>query len=117
MASRSFEPGEIVRVPFPYTDRSTRQRRPALIVSDRRLGNPGSLVWVLMITALENAGWPGDLPISEPRPQTGLPIPSVIRTAKIASVDAGDLDSLGHVSSPTLDAVRRELKQTLGLGP
>ena len=29
----SFEQGDIVRVPFPYTDRSTRQWRPALVVS------------------------------------------------------------------------------------
>ncbi len=29
----SFEQGDIVRVPFPYTDRSTRQHRPALVVS------------------------------------------------------------------------------------
>lgn len=28
-----FEQGDIVRVPFPYTDRDTRQRRPALVVS------------------------------------------------------------------------------------
>lgn len=69
-----------------------------------------------MITALENAGWPGDLEIFEPRQQTGLPIPSVIRTAKIASVEAGELESLGFVSSPTFEAVRLTLKETLGLG-
>jgi hypothetical protein len=28
-----FEPWDIVRVPFPYTDRPVRQRRPALIVA------------------------------------------------------------------------------------
>lgn len=28
-----FKPGDVVEVPFPYTDRPTRQRRPALIVS------------------------------------------------------------------------------------
>jgi hypothetical protein len=30
---RNFERGDVVRVPFPYTDRPTRQHRPALVVS------------------------------------------------------------------------------------
>ena len=46
-----FEQGDIVRVPFPYTDRSTRQRRPALVISAGGLGEDRRLIWVAMITS------------------------------------------------------------------
>jgi len=39
----SFERGDVVRVPFPYTDRATRQRRPALVVSCGGIGEARAL--------------------------------------------------------------------------
>jgi len=62
----AFSQGDVVKVPFPYTDRSTRQSRPALVVSTPSLENAHGLLWVLMITSAENRGWPGDLAITNP---------------------------------------------------
>ena len=59
---RSFKQGDVIRVPFPYTDRSTRQHRPALVVSKGAIGDGESLLWVAMITSAENRAWPGDVP-------------------------------------------------------
>lgn len=56
----SFEQGDVVRVRFPYTDRETRQRRPALVVSRGGLGDRSALLWVVMITSAANRPWPGD---------------------------------------------------------
>jgi mRNA interferase MazF len=42
-----------------------------------------------MITSAENRGWAGDVPVSD-LALAGLPAPSVIRTAKIATIDAVD---------------------------
>lgn len=53
-----FEPGDVVRVPFPYTDRNTRQHRPALVVSQGGVGEEQALLWVVMITSAENRPWP-----------------------------------------------------------
>lgn len=114
MDTGTFEAGDIVRVAFPYTDRSIRQMRPALIVSDGAIGATGALLWVLMITSAENAAWPGDVPIGEPRPATGLPIPSVVRTAKIATVEARDVEWIGRVSHATLASVRLAIGTALG---
>ena len=80
-----FKRGDVVRVPFPYTDRATRQSCPALVVSSAALEDQHELLWVLMITSAENRGWPGDVLI-ENLEGTGLPVPSVIRTAKIATI-------------------------------
>ena len=50
----SFKAGDVIKVPFPYTDRSARQRRPALVVSAPSIEGEHGLLWVLMITSAEN---------------------------------------------------------------
>jgi mRNA interferase MazF len=106
-----FSQGDVVKVPFPYTDRSTRQSRPALVVSTG-LEDEHKLLWVLMITSAENRGWPGDVAITS-LAAAGLPAPSVIRAAKIATINASDATRLGKVSAAQLrrviDRVRREI--------
>ena len=107
-----FEQGDVVKVPFPYTDRSTRQSRPALVVSTGPLEDNHRLVWVVMITSAENRGWSGDVSITG-LALAGLPVPSVIRTAKIATIDAADAKKLGNISAAclrkVLDAIGRDL--------
>ena len=104
----SFERGDIVKVPFPYTHRSTRQSRPALVVSSGELEDRHGLLWVLMITSAENRGWPGDVALTQ-LGGTGLPVASVIRTAKIATIEAGDATRLGGVSAAVMRRVKRRL--------
>lgn len=100
-------PGAIVRVPFPYTDAEARQHRPALVIATVA-GQDAFLLWVVMVTAAANRPWPGDVPIAD-HTAAGLPIPSVIRTAKIATLDAHRAEPRGRVSPETLAAVRREI--------
>jgi mRNA interferase MazF len=94
----TFETWDIVKVPFPYTDRPVRQRRPALVIAAGDLLSANGLLWVAMITSAENRGWEGDVEIMTPH-DAGLPAPSVIRTAKIACIDGRDAERLGSLSS------------------
>ena len=94
-----FDAFDIVVVPFPYADRLAEKRRPALVISNRRLA-PFGLVWVAMITSADNAPWSCDVTIVD-LARAGLPAPSVVRTAKIACIEparierrAGRLDKL-----------------------
>ncbi len=84
---------DVVRVPFPYTDRPVTQRRPALVVA---IPNE-ALAWVLMITSAANRGWQGDVDVTD-LAAAGLPVPSVVRTAKIATVEMRDLLPLGALA-------------------
>jgi len=102
----------VVKVPFPYTDKATRQRRPALVVSAAQLAEAHGLVWVLMITSAENRAWAGDVPVTA-LPRAGLPVASVIRTAKIATIEARDTEPLGEVTPAVLASVRRQLAQQM----
>src|SRR5690554_1252769 len=83
----SFNQGDVIKVPFPYTDQPARQNRPALVVSTGNLETAHSLLWVLMITSAENRSWPGDVAVAK-LTMAGLPVASVIRTAKIATIEA-----------------------------
>ena len=111
----SFRRGDVIKVPFPYTDHSTRQSRPALVVSAGGIEDAHGLLWVVMITSAENRGWPGDVPVTN-LAASGLPVPSVIRTAKIATIEASDAAKLGKVSSALFRQVARRLGQELGFG-
>ena len=109
----TFEPGDVIKVPFPYTDRATRQSRPALVVSTSRLQDLHGLLWVVMITSAANRGWPDDVPIANLK-MAGLPVPSLIRSVKIATIEASDASKLGRVSAAQLRLVKRTLVHGLG---
>jgi mRNA interferase MazF len=108
----SFEQGDVVKVPFPYTDRATRQFRPALVVSAPRLENRYGLIWVVMITSAENRGWPDDLPVTR-LADAGLPAPSVIRPAKIATIEAVQASRIGRISADLRRQVLVRTRQML----
>ena len=103
---------DIVKVPFPYTDRPVRQYRPGLVVAIPAIGDRPALLWVLMITSAENRGWPGDVPLSD-LVRAGLPVASVIRTEKIAAIDAKDVPVIGKLGEPDIALVKECLRRHL----
>ncbi|MBU2840655.1 type II toxin-antitoxin system PemK/MazF family toxin [Acidithiobacillus thiooxidans] len=121
----SCEAWDVVRLPFPYTNRPVHQYRPALVIAiNNGIGAP-RLLWVLMITSAENKGWPGDVEIAD-HAGVGLPVASVVRTAKIATVEMDMAERIGRLAMPdrrrVIDAVRDCLSvagfvMTKGAGP
>ena len=111
----SFEQGDIVRVPFPYTDRATRQHRPALVVSRGGLGENGRLIWVAMITSAENRLWADDVPFAETYTEAGLPAPSLIRPCKLATIESGHAEKIGRANENLLEKVIAYLQRSIGL--
>lgn len=109
----TFEPGDLIKVPFPYTDRPVRQRRPAFVVSSGDLEKKHGLLWVLMITSAENKRWPSDVEIPN-HGAAGLPAPSVVRTAKIATIEARDAELLGRTSADVAEAVLGAARSRVG---
>ena len=109
-----FSQWDIVKVPFPYTDKTTTKRRPALVVSNDELRESNGLVWVVMITSAKNAKWAGDIEIEDYR-ACGLPAPSIIRPCKIATIDAGlVLGRLGKLSKKESRAVCKVFNEITG---
>jgi mRNA interferase MazF len=103
---------DVVVVPFPYSDRLAEKRRPALVISGRKLA-AFDLLWVAMITSANNEPWSCDVPIAELN-RAGLPAPSVVRPAKIASIElARVLRRAGRLDTKTSRAVTEQLRKFL----
>jgi mRNA interferase MazF len=67
-----------------------------------------------MITSAENRGWSGDVPVGN-LAEAGLPAPSVVRTAKIATIEVVDASKLGRVSRTALKAIMSRVGDELGI--
>nr|WP_302480181.1 type II toxin-antitoxin system PemK/MazF family toxin [Sphingomonas bacterium] len=106
--------GDVVRVPFPFVERTRLRARPALIVSGP-VGPDGALLWSLMITSARRGRWPGDIAIGGDHARYGLPVPCFIRTAKIAALEASAIERrLGQLPADLSDEVKREIRDALG---
>ena len=111
--SARFDAFDVVVVPFPYADRLAEKRRPALVVSNRKLAAHG-LIWLAMITSADNAPWPSDVTIADLN-RAGLPAPSVVRPAKIACIEPGRIDRrIGHLDKTEARQVAQRLRGFLG---
>ena len=103
---------DVVRVPFPYTDRPVRQHRPALVIAaPASNGRPG-LLWVLMITSAANRGWVSDVMISD-CVMAGLPVPALVRTAKVATIERRDAQKVGCLHNEDRVKVAAQLRRFL----
>jgi mRNA interferase MazF len=109
----TFRSGDLIKVPFPYTDRSTRQRRPAFVASAGELQDRHGLLWVVMVTSAENRAWPDDIVVSD-HVRAGLPAPSLVRCAKMATIEARDAEPLGRASDDDVARVLARLRTRLG---
>jgi mRNA interferase MazF len=70
----SFKPWDVVKVPYPNTDRPVLQRRPALVVAGEAIEAAHGLLWVLMITSAQNRRWKDDVVVSDLR-RADFPLP------------------------------------------
>lgn len=104
---------DLVKVPFPYTNRPVQQRRPALVVAVPDAPGAPELLWVLMVTSAANRGWPGDVAVSD-LAATGLPAPSVVRSAKIATIEAQDAEQIGQLPAEDRFLVTQVLRGSIG---
>lgn len=105
---------DIVVLPFPYSDRLAEKRRPALVVSSDELRGGFGLLWVAMITSAGNQPWTCDVDIADIA-QTGLPAPSVVRPAKLATVEAHRvIRTLGRLPPASIARVQAFLARAIG---
>ena len=87
-----YKQGEIVLVPFPYSDLSASKRRPALVVSNDNYNNQFADIVVCVITSnLFKDNFSIDL-ISEDLETGLLPETSVIKCHKLFTIEQLKID-------------------------
>ena len=111
----AYKPFEVVVVPFPFTDRNTDKRRPALILSDDiKFNQPSGQAVLAMITSQKNPDWPLDTTITGIR-RTGLTAPSKVRM-KLFTLDSRMIiKKIGMLVDKDRKAVRNALQSLLGI--
>jgi len=105
---------DIVKVPFPFTDRQTSKYRPALIISNAEPFNSriGHSV-MAMITSAKQSFWPLDTPISD-LDSAGLPAPSLIRLKLFTLDHRLIINSLGYLSANDQAAFTQHFNTLMG---
>jgi len=100
--------GDIVLVPFPFTDLSGSKKRPALVLIASKLD-----VTVAFITTRLKWRTSTDLLLKK-TPGNGLKVDSLVKISKIATLDRElAIGRLGRLSKDTLKEVDRNLIKLL----
>ena len=113
----TFEAFDVVVVPFPFTDRSTTKRRPALVLSDSQAFNQqvGQAV-LAMITSERHSDWPLDVAIGDLN-AAGLPSASVVRMKLFTLDNQLVVRKAGALAKDDRNSVAAALCRLLRLNP
>ena len=112
----AFEPFDVVVVPFPFTDRSSTRRRPALVLSRNGPFNQQVGQSVLaMITSAHHSDWPLDTAIDD-LDAAGLPTASMVRMKLFTLDDRLVIRKAGQLATQDARNVSAALEKLLGLG-
>jgi mRNA-degrading endonuclease toxin of MazEF toxin-antitoxin module len=110
-----FEAFDVVVVPFPFTDRSSNKRRPALVISDASsFNNQVGQSVLAMITSARHSDWPLDVDITD-LDTAGLPAASVVRMKLFTLDNQLVLRKAGALAADDQERVSRALGKLLGV--
>lgn len=101
------KPGDIVLVRFPFTEVGATKKRPALLLAEATRARRYRLATVAMVTSqIEGIRLPGDVLLAGWE-RAGLLHPSLLRLAKIATIDGALVErSIGRLTADDLRATR-----------
>lgn len=111
------KPGDVVLLPFPFTDLTTTKQRPAVVISSEAFNAQRPDVIVLAITSqippTLNAE---DYRLSsEEQRAAGLPKPSLIKIGKLLTIDQRLIRKhLGRFPTSTVAQITQRLVAILG---
>jgi len=111
----TFNRFDVVVVPFPFTDRSTTKRRPALVLSDANTFNQQVGQSVLaMITSAQNSDCPLDVAIAD-MDMAGLTSASIVRMKLFTLDDRLIIRQAGRLSDADRSNVSKSVARLLNL--
>ena len=107
---------ELVRVPFPFTDRRVTKRRPALVLSESLFQQQSGHLLLAMVTSAKRSYWLSDWPIEDLQ-LAGLPQPCVVRFKLFTLDQSLLLGSIGRLSAADQRGVMNRLAEVVALSP
>ncbi len=101
------ESWDVVTVPFPFVEKGSTKRRPALVISNERFNKGGHTI-LAMITTKTHLPWPGDTEIGD-HAVAGLRLPCIVRL-KIFTLDNRlILKRIGHLDQTDVKQISRNM--------
>jgi len=102
--------GDIILIPFPFTDLTGNKNRPALVL----ISNELDITIAFISTQLK---WGGDSDLLlDPSEENGLKKKSIVRLSKLATVDKElVLGILGNIDTDQIKKLNFNLKQIFDL--
>ena len=117
MAGRPLARGDVVLVPFPFTDLSSSKLRPAVVISMDTLR--GDVTLAFISSQRVGRGGAGDVAVLPMHPEfalSGLTVPSTIRTGKLVTLARPIVRRwLGRLGTLLLIDLDRSLVAALGI--
>ena len=105
----SFEPGDVILVPFPFTDQQSTKKRPAVIVSSIAYHRTRSDIIILALTS----NLSGDhIPLTDWQ-EARLPKPTAFKPVLATLESDLALKRLGHLSAKDLENLSKILREIL----
>jgi len=106
--------GDIVLVPFPFTDQSATKRRPAVVVSNERYNRERPDLIIMAVTSqAQPAGSLGEVQVKDWQ-AAGLLKPSVVKPVITTIEQPLVLRRLGRLKEGDQAALRRAIAAILG---
>lgn len=111
----SYNRGDIVLVPFPFSNQTTTKKRPAVVVSANTYNNISSDTVIMAITGQINKPHTIGECVVEDWQNAGLLKPSVVKSAISTIEQTLILKKLGKLSARDLLSLERAIKELLDL--
>ena len=108
----SIQPGSLILVKFPFANLEEGKKRPALVLSAHSDNKRMNLITIAMVTSqIEGIRLPGDVHIRDWE-KCGLLHPSLVRLAKIATIDETLLQSsIGALTKHDFELAARSFQK------
>jgi mRNA interferase MazF len=114
MPGATFEPLDVVVVPFPFSDKSAVRRRPALVISGRAFNLAHDQLILAMITSAAQSAWPSDIALRDWR-AAGLAVACRLRFKLFTLEKRLILRKVGALGEADGHAIRTAMGKTLAL--
>ncbi|HKK22798.1 MAG TPA: type II toxin-antitoxin system PemK/MazF family toxin [Pseudohaliea sp.] len=108
----TFEPFDIVAVPFPFSDRQASKRRPALVVSSTAFNQAHRHLILTMITSAAGQPWASDVPVQD-WADAGLSVACRVRLKLFTLDTALVVRRIGRLAPDDADRVQATLRRCL----
>ncbi len=111
-----YKQGEVILIPFPFTDLTTTKKRPGVIVSSERFNKKYNDVIVTAVTSQipERIAEEEILLSPQEQKEAGLPKTSLIKVGKIVTIDQRLIrKKLGAIPHSTIRKLIETLEQII----